>query len=115
MDHALKFRQAYLCEEMNGLYWTPDYEVIRWREGGVFISFTRQGDAIACHFSSDRQSLSKLRDAMHDFFLFARQTMPWCIMTIGCIKRDSVVRLMKSCGFWHVVDRKNVKIYARYL
>lgn len=109
------FRQAYLCEDLHGLYWTPDYEVIRWSEGRVYISYTRQGDALCCHFSSDRKSLSKLRDVMHEFFLFVREVMPWCIMTIGCIKRDSVVRLFKSCGFWHVIDRNDVKIYARYL
>lgn len=109
------FRQAYLCEDMGGLYWTPDYQVIRWLGGKVYISFTQHGNALACHFSSDRASLSKLRDVIHEFFLFVRETMPWCTMTIGSIKRESVVRLFKSCGFWHVQDRAEVKIYARYL
>lgn len=108
------FRQAFLCEEMNGLYWTENYEVWRWSEANVYVSLTRQGDALVCHFSADRKALRHLRKAVNEFYWHALDEMPWCKMLIGCIKRDSVVRLMKSCGFWHVVDRKDVKIYARY-
>lgn len=110
----MMFRPAYLCEDMHGLYWNENYEVWRWLRGQVYVSFTRQGDAICFHFSADRKSLRHLRDALYDFYQQAFELMPWCTMTIGCIKRDSVVRIAKSCGFFHVIDRNDVKIYARY-
>lgn len=109
------FRQAFLCEEMNGLYWTENYEVWRWSEANVYASLTRQGDALVCHFSADRKALRHLRRAIHEFCNIVPKMMPWCKMFIGCIQRDSVARLMIDCGFWHVVNRKDVKIYARYV
>lgn len=114
MGDGLMFRQAFFCEEMNGLYWTDSYNVWRWEEAPVYVSMTRQGDALVCHFSALPSALRQLRKAIKDFCRLAPEVFPWCKMFIGCIKRESVVRLMKDCGFWHVVDREHVKIYARY-
>lgn len=82
-------------------------------DGDVFVSLTRKGDAIVCHFYAGKTALRRLREATEDFCNQAFEMMPWCKMIIGCMRLRSVVKVISSCGFFHVVDSKGVKIYAR--
>jgi hypothetical protein len=115
MGGGVKFRQVMLCEETYGLYYTPAHEIWLWLEGRIFMSLTRHGDAISFHFSADRGSLRKLQYALHDFTQQVIASFPWCQMLIGCVKLDSVARLARALGFYHVIDHSDVKIYARYI
>nr|WP_294975016.1 hypothetical protein [uncultured Pseudomonas sp.] len=110
----MTFRPANLCEDMGGLYWEPKYQVWRWTKGRIYASLTREEDAIFCHFSAAPSSVRDMKEAVNDFCALAFELLPWCTMIMGCIKRDSVVRLVKKCGFVHVIDHKDLKIYVRY-
>ena len=109
----MTFRPAFLCEDMGALYWEPKYQVWRWTKGRIYASLTREGDAIFCHFSA-LDSVKHMKEAVNDFCALAFELLPWCTMIMGCIKLESVVRLVKKCGFVHVIDTCGLKIYARY-
>lgn len=108
------FRQAFLCEEMNGLWWEEDHQVWRWLDGEIYVSMTRRENTVFCHFSAKGASVRRLKDAIDEFCELVFGLMDWCMAVMACIKRDSVERLVKRCGFVHVVDHKYIKVYARY-
>lgn len=110
----MTFRQAYLCEEVNGLWRSEGYEVWRWLEGYIYVSLVRQEDVLFCHFSADRASVRLLKQAIDEFCATVFDLMPWCKAVMACIKRDSVTKLVKRCGFTHVIDHNYLKVYARY-
>lgn len=108
------FRQAFLCEDLRGLWWSPGYQVWRWLDGDIYASMTREDDVVFCHFSAWGASVRRLDAAIMEFCDLVFEMMPWCKAVMACIKRDSVARLVKRCGFRHVIDYNYLKVYARY-
>ena len=101
--------------DLSSLPTSETHTVFRWHEPGckILFSATRQGNAMSCHFSSDRRGLRKLKQAIDEFCNFCIETYKWCTMIIAKIKKNSVVRLVEKCGFKFVLAACGGKIYAR--
>lgn len=81
--------------------------------GRIIASFSQRGESIAAHFASNREGLRHIKAAINDFCLWAFDRYKWCTMVLAQIKKPSVARLVKKCGFFHVTDTKDLTIYAR--
>lgn len=111
----MSFRDTYLCEDTKGLWLTPGYLCWRWVKHEVYVSLMRQEDALFCHFSAGKAAVKHLKQAINEFCGLVFALMPWCNKVMACIKRPSVERLVKKCGFEHVLDHEYLKVYARFI
>ncbi len=109
------FRDMRMCEDPKGLWISPGYTYWRWVEHEVYVSLIREEDALFCHFSAGKQAVRYIGEAIEEFCALISAIMPWCNKIMACIKRPSVERLVKRCGFIHVIDHEYLKVYARFL
>ncbi len=82
-------------------------------EGRILASYAMRGRALSAHFASDKKGLRNLKKAIDDFCSWAFNKYEWCTMILAVIKKKSVVRLVKKCGFMPVGYNKDVTVYAR--
>jgi hypothetical protein len=87
----------------------------RWNVPGVKVLFsmTRRGNAVVCHFASDKKGRRKLKQAINDFCESVFERCEWCEMIIGPIKKDSIKRLSKKCGFKSAGTKDNISLMIR--
>jgi citrate lyase synthetase len=86
----------------------PDYEIV--------FSVARQGNACSCHFAcGNKKSIKKLRKAIDRFCNLMFRKHGWCKFIFAKVKKDSVGRLVKKCGFTPVADieGQGVTVYAK--
>ena len=107
------FRPAYLCEDWLGIAHDENHAVFRWSEARVFFSCCEKGDGLSAHFSTDRDGIRHIRQAIDEFCAWAFESMPWCRMIFACIVRKSVARLVVKCGFSFLEMRDGLQIYVR--
>ncbi len=81
--------------------------------GKVVASYAMRGNAISAHFASDKKGLRHIKSAIEDFCAWIFDTYKWCTMILAMIERPSVTRIVRKCGFKHVIDNQGYKIYAR--
>lgn len=98
-----------------GLPITDDHLVYRWVRDDckVLFSVTRLGDAVSCHFASDKAGLRHIKKAIDEWCQFVFETLNWCTMVIAQIVKPSVARLVEKCGFNPVGEVDGILIYAR--
>ena len=108
------FTQANLCEDMGDLWYEPDHQVWKWNDGDLYVSMTRRGPAMFCHFYAKPQALRSLKQIIEEFCTLAFSLMPWCAAIMASVKLGSVARLVKKCGFEHVISHKQLTVFARY-
>lgn len=111
--NQLMFRPVYKCESLLGLYMDKNYRCVKHIKYNIFFSFAQRGEAITAHFSSDKESLRKIKAAIEDFFEMVSYTMPWCRMVLAAIKPSSVARLVVKCGFFYVMRHDGHDVYGR--
>lgn len=75
------------------------YRVLQWKEGPVYISYTRKGDAIAMHIAAEGSGKLELRNAANCFCATVFSEFEWCTVIIGLVGKQSVINLAKKCGF----------------
>lgn len=81
--------------------------------GRVICSFSQRGNAISVHFSSNKEGLRHIKPAINDFCMWTFKRFDWCTMILAQIKKPSVARIVKKCGFFHVADINDIKVYSR--
>lgn len=102
--------------DLLGLTYDDNHLMVEWCcHGRVLFSFERRGDALSCHFASDKSALRFIKVAIDDFAALVREIFPWCKMLIAIVKKPSVGRLIKKVGFTHEADVKDYQIYKRSL
>lgn len=103
--------------ELNGLYVTDTHLVYRWDNDSckVLFSMTRHGNAMSCHFYSDKIGLRKLREAFEDATNFIKKNFKWCEMILANIALKSVERLVKKLLFVHVANSNESRVYMKVL
>lgn len=80
----------------------------------IIFSMTQQGNALSCHFAANKNGLRHLKTAINDFCEWAFRQYSWCRMIMAVIKKTSVERLVKKCGFKYVGRyREPIFVYAR--
>lgn len=99
--------------DLLGLPTNENHINVEWEERRVLFSMTRRGDALSCHFTSDKDGLRHIKSAIHDFCNWAFSIFKWCKMIIALIKKPSVARLVSKCGFSHIGNNDSAAIYVR--
>lgn len=83
-----------------GLEADENHWVFRWKgEGKVLFSVTQIGEAVSCHFASDKKGLRHLKQACDEFVKFVFFLFDWCKMVIACVSVESVGRMIQKIGF----------------
>lgn len=101
-------------ENLLGVLETENTIAFSWNgPGRVVVSFSQRGNSIAAHFASSKDGLRHIKTAINDFCLWAFNRFKWCTMVLAQIKKPSVARLVKKCGFFHVADIDGLTVYAR--
>lgn len=97
-----------------GIAHNENYLCVEW-EGLVVFSYARRGNAIMAHFASGKDGLRFIKPAINDFVEWVFNEYEWCRMILANIDKtnQSVVRLVKKCGFDHVKYCKDTVIYGR--
>lgn len=97
----------------------PDYGVARndnhalYQCGKVVFSATMMGHGLSCHFAAGREGMREIKPAIDEFCTWAFKVFD-CKVIFAMITKESVVRLVKKCGFSHLLDCDEGVIYARY-
>jgi len=101
-------------DEDLGVLQTPETRLIKWQgPGKVVFSYSQRGNALNVHLAADKSGLKYVKQALNDFCEWGFFMYPSTTMVLGMIKRDSVARLAKKCGFSHLFDQDGLKIYMR--
>ena len=102
--------------DLLGLVYDENHLIVEWcLHGRVLFSFEKRGEALSCHFSSDKSGLRFIKHAIDDFAGLMREMFPWCKMLIAIVKKPSVARIIKKVGFTHEAEVKDYQIYKRLL
>lgn len=97
-----------------GVFKTPDTRLVEWTgPGKIVFSYSQRGQALNIHLASDRHGLKYLKGALNAFCEWGFFMYPSTTMVLGMIKRDSVARLARKCGFTHLLDQDGLQIYMR--
>lgn len=101
--------------DLMGLAVTPNHLVFRWNVDHctILFSITQQGQSANCHFASNKQGLRYIKEAVDQFVRFVFSHWDSCRMVIANVKRPSVERVVKKCGFLWVAEVSDMNIYAR--
>lgn len=101
--------------DLLGLPIDENHYCVEWDKHRVLFSFSQQGEALSCHFASDKDGLRHIKAAIDEFAHWVRDSMPWCKMLIAKVNRPSVGRLIQKCDFVHVVTTDKATAYMRAL
>lgn len=97
-----------------GLHADENYLVFRWNgTGKVLFSVAQRGDALVCHFASNKEGLKHLKEACSEFVNFCFFCFPWCKMLMTDINKQSVARMVEKIGFVPVAQTTNGQLYVR--
>lgn len=101
--------------DLMGLTTTPNHLVFRWNRNDCKILFSaaRQGNAMSCHFASDKSGLRLLKEAIDKFVCCVFQAFSWCTMVLANVNKPSVGRLIEKVGFAPIAKADDMTIYAR--
>ena len=99
--------------ELMGLKVTRHHLVFKWDAGNVLFSVARRGNAASCHFSSDQNSLRRLKQAIEEFIAFVFDLFEWCTMILAMTEKGSVARLCERLGFSYVGCFEELSVYER--
>jgi hypothetical protein len=103
-------------EDTLGLLANENHRVARWNsdEGRIYFSWTRKGNAISIHLSSDKRGLRHLRKTSGKFCEWILDNHEWCEMLIVQFALPSIERMVRRLGFEYLVqDSDGMKAYAR--
>ena len=95
---------------------TNEYHLnFRWNEKDckILFSICRKGNALSCHFASDKAGLRRIKQAIDEFCEFLFRKFDWCTMVLAKVNIDSVGRLIKKCGFEEVLISNGHTAYQR--
>lgn len=91
-----------------------NYQLCKWKgDGNIVFSYAKRGKAINANFSSDKKGLRHIKTAINEFCCTVFNQYEWCKMIFAMINKDSVVRLVKKCGFVKLLDFCHGVIYVR--
>ena len=79
----------------------------------ILFSVCRQGNAASIHFTSDKNGLRKINQAVNEFCEFIFWIFDWCTMIFGNTKTKSAARVAKNCGFERLLSKGCFSIYVR--
>lgn len=98
-----------------GLATDENHLVFRWIKPDCKVLFSagQKGNAMSCHFASDKRGLRRLRQAINEFCVFVFYAFPWCRMILATVNVPSVARLLPDCDFEHIGDCDDCKIFMR--
>lgn len=101
--------------DLMGLTTTRNHLVFRWNRNdcNVLFSAARQGNAMSCHFASDKRGLRKLKEAIDKFVCSVFSAFSWCTMVLANIEKPSVGRLVEKIGFIAVASCDKGQVYMR--
>lgn len=97
-----------------GLPTDQNHFVFRWKgPGKILFSLTQKGDAVGCHFASDKKGLRHLKNACDEFVKFVFFLFKWCKMVIAHVSRCSIGRLIMKIGFIRLGESNQGTVYVR--
>ena len=100
--------------DLMGLCVDDNHLVFRWTgPGKILFSVSRRGNAASCHFSSNKQGLRYIKEAVDKFVKFVFWLFDWCTMVIAQVKKASVGRLIEKVAFMPVTNIGDFTVYAR--
>ena len=100
--------------DLMGVAGNKNYAVVEWnKKGRVVFSFAQRGNAVTAHFSANKEALRHIKTAINEFCDWVFDELIWCHMVFAMTEKDSVVRIVKKCGFVPLAYADNVKIYMR--
>lgn len=100
-----------------GVYHDENYRLVQCCGGHITFSYSQKGDAaMTAHFAADKIGLINVKEAINRFCLWIFKHYIWCRMIFAVIdmNKQSVVRLVKKCGFEYLIDDSKHHIYVRY-
>ncbi len=112
-----KLDSFYLYDgDLIGLTNNDNYLVYRWCNTSckILFSVSRKGNALTCHFASDKKGLRLLKRCFEEFYSFLILNFPWCEMFFALTKKKSVARLIIKCGFHSIAYNDKHNVLVRY-
>jgi hypothetical protein len=98
-------------DDLYGLYMDDNYVALTYGDN-IRFSFADRGKAISAHFSANKHGLREIKPAIDEFCRWAFQDYG-ANMVLATVKKQSVCRLVKRCGFSPVFTKDNCHIYWR--
>lgn len=99
--------------DLLGVRQTPNSKYIKWDHGNIVGSYVKKGLGISVHFASDKASLRDVKQAINDYCIWAFNRYEWCTMIFAIMNIDSVIRIVKKCGFIFIGSNEDMAVYAR--
>lgn len=99
--------------DLMGVRQTPNSQYVEWNNGRVVASYVRKGLGISAHFASDKQGLRHIKSAINDFCEWIFNRYEWCTMILAIMNIESVIRIVKKCGFVPIGSNEDMAVYAR--
>jgi len=65
----------------------------------IYFSAAQLGNAMTCHFTTDKAGLRQIKEACEDFCAYIFRHFGWCRMIIAYVLRPSVGRMIEKIGF----------------
>jgi hypothetical protein len=89
-----------------------NYVVFKWAEPDthVLFSVSQQGKGLRVHFTADKKSLRKLKQAVYEFCDFCFKFFWYSEMIFAIIPKEKlgIIRFTKRCGFKRLFSYKNL-------
>ena len=60
----------YFGPDINGLPHDKNHLIFKWVHEKVYFSAAQQGNAMSCHFKSDKKGMKRIHEAIDDFCAF---------------------------------------------
>ncbi len=96
-----------------GVLRNENYRVVQTIDGDITFSYTKQGDGMTLHLASSKAGLKRLRETLNAFSVWLFDNYD-CKCLFGVIKKPSIERIAKKCGYKHIADDEIMnKIYVR--
>ena len=107
-------------DDLMGVPHDKDCSFLQWSKGDAKVVFsykakgTQSDFVLDCHFAANKKALRHIRQAINEFcsIMFEHDR---CLAICAAVKRSSVERLVKKCGFtkFGVSTGENINVYAR--
>ena len=115
MDENHSVRFVPYVGDTGDLVRDDNYLIFRWAEPDCMVLFSvcKRGEAANIHFDCDKAGAKRIKEALGEFCDFVFWIFDWCTMVMGIIAKPSVQKMVQKCGFSHVADINNSKVYVR--
>ena len=98
-----------------GVFRNDNYRLVQCMDGHIVFSFAQKGKAMTAHIASDKKGLRYIKPAINSFCQLIFNSYNDIKMIFAAIGKDlqSMMRIVKKCGFVYIASDNKHDIYMR--